>query len=325
MNRIDFMQQLESLLQGISPMERDEAIQYYNDYFDDAGKENEQDVIAALGNPARVAENIKRDLLSNGYGEGASRRALASDRAVMEYGKEIQETASESDMPDGNVRKDGIARENSLYNGTGGGTSVDNNALDNNASNSTAGGNTAAPDGGDGNTVGRKESSGGTIYGSATSAQQIPTGGSWLQTNVHKLKKAENSGWTTALIIALLIFTSPIWLGLITGAAGVVLGIVGTLIGVLVAWFMMILAFGMVVVGMVVALVVLVVVGFMCMFTDPWVGMAMIGGGLVCGGIGMLFLMLTVAMAGIATPAIFRGIGYLFRLIFRKKPVKQMA
>lgn len=57
MNRTDFMTQLEYLLQSISPSEREEALQYYNDYFDDAGEENEQSVIEALGNPARVAEN----------------------------------------------------------------------------------------------------------------------------------------------------------------------------------------------------------------------------------------------------------------------------
>ena len=66
MNRIEFMKQLESLLQNVSQTEREEALQYYNDYFDDAGPENEKEVIEALGNPARVAENIKRDLMGNG-------------------------------------------------------------------------------------------------------------------------------------------------------------------------------------------------------------------------------------------------------------------
>ena len=42
MNRVDFMKQLESLLQNISPAEREEALQYYNEYFNDAGAENEQ-------------------------------------------------------------------------------------------------------------------------------------------------------------------------------------------------------------------------------------------------------------------------------------------
>ena len=40
---------------------------------------------------------------------------------------------------------------------------------------------------------------------------------------------------------------------------------------------------------------------------------ALIGTGLVCGGVGLLFLMLTVAMAGIATPAVCQWIGGLFQ------------
>ena len=96
MNRVDFMNQLESLLQSISSTEREEAIQYYNDYFDDAGKENEQEVIEALGNPARVAENIKRDLAVNGCGEGYAQKVKASDRVLMEYGKNVPEDSEEN-------------------------------------------------------------------------------------------------------------------------------------------------------------------------------------------------------------------------------------
>lgn len=73
MNRIEFMTELAALLQDISVEERVEAMQYYNDYFDDAGQENEQRVIEELGNPVKVAAMIKADL--NGQkGEGAEYR-----------------------------------------------------------------------------------------------------------------------------------------------------------------------------------------------------------------------------------------------------------
>ena len=39
MNRDRFMKELEMLLSDISAEERAEALQYYNDYFDDAGAE----------------------------------------------------------------------------------------------------------------------------------------------------------------------------------------------------------------------------------------------------------------------------------------------
>ena len=83
MNRTEFMSQLEMLLRNVSDGEREEALQYYNDYFDDAGAENEQSVIEALGNPARVAENIRRELLESQRGKSST----AADRAVVEYGK----------------------------------------------------------------------------------------------------------------------------------------------------------------------------------------------------------------------------------------------
>lgn len=60
-------------------------------------------------------------------------------------------------------------------------------------------------------------------------------------------------------------------------------------------------------------LIALVAAGIISMFTHPFVGMCLIGAGLICGGIGLLFLMLTVAMAGIATPAICCWIGGLFQ------------
>lgn len=67
MNRQQFMDMLESLLQDIPENERKEAIQYYNDYFDDAGVENEARVIEELGSPGQVAR-----LIREGMSEGSS-------------------------------------------------------------------------------------------------------------------------------------------------------------------------------------------------------------------------------------------------------------
>lgn len=67
MSRWEFMRQLEELLSDISPNEREEALQYYNDYFNDAGRENEQEVIEALGSPKQVAKIVKDGLSENAY------------------------------------------------------------------------------------------------------------------------------------------------------------------------------------------------------------------------------------------------------------------
>jgi len=61
MNRAEFMRELEELLNDVSLAERVEALKYYNDYFDDAGEDNEDMVIRELGSPWRVAGIIKEN------------------------------------------------------------------------------------------------------------------------------------------------------------------------------------------------------------------------------------------------------------------------
>ena len=48
MNRVEYMTRLASMLQDIPVEERQEAMKYYNDYFDEAGEENEEKVAAEL-------------------------------------------------------------------------------------------------------------------------------------------------------------------------------------------------------------------------------------------------------------------------------------
>ena len=71
MNRAQFMEQLEKLLSDISEEERQEALDYYESYFDDAGEDQEANVIRELGSPGKVAAIIKADLKesSQNYGE----------------------------------------------------------------------------------------------------------------------------------------------------------------------------------------------------------------------------------------------------------------
>ena len=62
MNRQEFIKQLEYLLRGIPASEREDALAYYNDYFDEAGVKNEAQVIMELGSPEAVAEKIIADV-----------------------------------------------------------------------------------------------------------------------------------------------------------------------------------------------------------------------------------------------------------------------
>ncbi len=65
MNRREFMEQLRRLLYDIPVKDREEALEYYEGYFDDAGVENEASVIRELGSPGRIAAEIKAGLNSD--------------------------------------------------------------------------------------------------------------------------------------------------------------------------------------------------------------------------------------------------------------------
>ena len=96
MSRTEYMRELDALLQGISKEEREEAMQYYNDYFDEAGEENEEQVIREFGAPEEVAENIKADL--KGKTEditGSQQEQSSSQYQTQEQQKQKSDQSSE--------------------------------------------------------------------------------------------------------------------------------------------------------------------------------------------------------------------------------------
>lgn len=251
MNRKEFMSRLEGLLWNVSPGEREEALQYYDDYFDDAGEENEQAVIETLGAPEKIAETIRREL----QGEENARRVSGSNREVIPWGE-----AEPEKTETGDGRYGGREAGERGYGGRGFGEPA-----------------------GDG------------------SVHEPPR------------KKAEGmSGGVIVLLVVLALLALPIGLPVILGA-------LGTLFGMLAAWFAMIFSFGVAAAALLGVLLLLIILGGMCVMLNPFVGLALWGCGLICGGLGLLLLMLTVAMAGIATPAMFRGIAWIFGRRGREK------
>lgn len=89
MNRIEFMERLTRLLSDLPENERNEALQYYNDYLDDAGVENEQEVLDALGTPEQLAASIRNGLNDENavWGEfsekGFSQQEQESDELIV--------------------------------------------------------------------------------------------------------------------------------------------------------------------------------------------------------------------------------------------------
>lgn len=120
MNRLEFMKELEMLLSGIPQSEREEAIQYYNDYLNDAGVENEQEVLDSLGTPQDLAKVIREGLNDNGesgeftetgYKSGESGSGLKNELARRgQAGKGTEtgkEAATENGFGMGNAKSTG--------------------------------------------------------------------------------------------------------------------------------------------------------------------------------------------------------------------------
>ena len=62
MRKQEFLDSLEQLLWDLKEEDRREAMQYYIDYFEDAGISEEQDVIEEFGRPEKVAARIKVEM-----------------------------------------------------------------------------------------------------------------------------------------------------------------------------------------------------------------------------------------------------------------------
>ena len=63
MRKEEYLQKLEQLLYGIPAEDREEALQFYRDYLEDAGKDVDE-VLRSLGSPEELAKSIQKDLYS---------------------------------------------------------------------------------------------------------------------------------------------------------------------------------------------------------------------------------------------------------------------
>ena len=87
MNRKKFIEELAFLLQDIEDAEREEAMQYYEDYFEEAGEEKEEQVIKELGSPEKIArmirDSVQENQASSEYTEEGYRQETYEDYQQM--------------------------------------------------------------------------------------------------------------------------------------------------------------------------------------------------------------------------------------------------
>lgn len=81
MSKEQFLAELERQLHRLDKTEQQDVLEYYREYFDDAGPENEQRVIEELGSPKEIAKTIKAQSAFN-QAEADPKNTKKSIRAV---------------------------------------------------------------------------------------------------------------------------------------------------------------------------------------------------------------------------------------------------
>lgn len=96
MSRKEFMEELQVLLGELPAEEREEALRYYESYFEEAGADQEQVVLEELGSAGRIAAQIVRDYrMENGggmYTEQGYRENENEKQTPVKYPGEEQKT-----------------------------------------------------------------------------------------------------------------------------------------------------------------------------------------------------------------------------------------
>lgn len=87
MNRKEFLDILEKYLSKLPDDEKSDAINYYRELFDDAGKENEQRIIDDLGSPEDIAKQI---LSENGINLEINQQNLLESTVKSSYNENDQ-------------------------------------------------------------------------------------------------------------------------------------------------------------------------------------------------------------------------------------------
>lgn len=287
MTKLEFMKELESLLPDIPSEERDEALQYYNGYFDDAGEDQEQEIIKELGSPARVAEVIKADL--NPYAANRENRGYFTEKGYQET----------------------ISNEYEIVNAA-------RKETNNNQTN--AGGNSQTANGPYPNGTSANGPYANSSYANGPYANRTYNNGSYTAGNganngqtSYKSQTQTTKNSNTALIVIVAFVTFPFWLPLLLSAIGIAIGVIAAILGI-------IFGFGVAGITMIGVGVAIFIAGLV-QLTAPLFGLLLIGIGLLVFGTGMLLTLACIALCKNVLPALIKGIVNLCRLPFKNRSV----
>ncbi len=97
MNKKEFLEELEYLLQDLSEEDREDGIAYYRDYLEEAGEDQEEDVLKAFGSPERIASIIRSNLKGDLEDGGSFTEAGFEDERFRNPGYQMERR---KDLPD---------------------------------------------------------------------------------------------------------------------------------------------------------------------------------------------------------------------------------
>jgi len=305
MSRIDFMNELESLLSDIPIDEKEEALQYYNGYFEDAGEDHEEEIMKELVSPQRIAKIIKAELDANAvdredrgyFTEKGYQDTIYKDEkfelvgtAKNEAGKQYNENTtgnigSEHELGSNNRTYQNNQQQNNQqqYNQQQNNQQQNNQQQNNQQQNNQQQNNQQQNN----------------------QQQNNQQQNNQQQNNQQHNKQNENTG----LIILLCIIAIPVGLPFL-----------GIMIGVVAAIFGIIIGFGIAGITMMVVGIALFISGLI-QISAPFTGLLLCGVGLIVLGLGMLFSLVSTLLCKNVLPAMVRGFVNICRLPFKNRSV----
>ena len=281
MNREQFIAQLVRLLQDLPPAERQEAIRYYQEYFDDAGEENEDAVIQELGSPGKVAASIKANLQYGGSTFGAN-------------DTDMENTGTESQTKDA----DGWQQNGQTMNRWNQSTQQGWQNADTQGQNGQQG-----------------------TWQNADTQGQSGQQQTWQNRSTQspyamqaRKPKRGVGGW--ALLIIILVFASPVLLGVGGGALSIFIGILATVFALWISFFA-------VAIGMIGGGIAVLIKGILHAISSPAAGLVSMGGGLICIALGILCAVFFLWFTFQLCPRVLRTtLNFISRIVHKGKEAR---
>ncbi|MBR5040008.1 MAG: DUF1700 domain-containing protein [Clostridiales bacterium] len=258
MNKETYLQELRKGLKILPQYDRDEAVEFYEEYFDEAGIENEAKVIEELGEPKILAKKILVDVVDRKYEEtmAATKEDYSSQNAMAVV---PAPTASGFDP------------------------------------NAAAGATATA----------------GAAYGAQ--AETLPP----VQPQAQKEEKKNDqpSALKTLLIVLAAIFALPL-----SPVIFALLIVVSVLVFVA---FVVLISFLIAGIAMFAAAIGTLVFGLIALFINPIAGMCVLGSGLTVFGLGIFFIIGSIALIRITAHGLAKGLGRIVHKRNRKNKAAQ--